>query len=498
MTDAQNRRAISEYNRQVREAEKIRIAIYLDGRQAEADRLNKNNIAKAEKQASLLVNGVSRKFVFDLNNLATLKKAQIFNPPKELIQSGTPPKEEDYFNVMVPKFSAFQLLFKKNKEKLKKGQEEAKLSYEKALNAFNASEKVREAQLANLKEKHEASYNALKAKISDIKIRYENNDPRGITDYLTFVFDQHKFLDDFEANYKFALNPDSNEVVIEFELPPKTVITDVAEYHYVKTKDEIVSKNRRETEITKDYTDLISSLCLLSIHYVFSADDKKLIDVVTFNGYTHSIDLATGKDIRPYLVSVRTTRDRFEEIDLRKVDKKICLRNLGAHLSPKPADMQAVKPIVDFNMVDKRFVEQSDIADSLDSRPNLMELNPFEFENLVSNLFSKMGLETKQTRSSKDGGVDAIAYDNRPILGGKVIIQAKRYKNTVGVAFVRDLYGTMMNEGANKGILVTTSGYGQDAFDFAKDKPIELIDGGGLLYLLNQVGIEARILMADE
>ena len=56
----------------------------------------------------------------------------------------------------------------------------------------------------------------------------------------------------------------------------------------------------------------------------------------------------------------------------------------------------------------------------------------------------------------------------------------------------------MMNEGANKGILVTTSGYGQDAFDFAKDKPIELIDGGGLLYLLNQVGIEARILMADE
>lgn len=35
-----------------------------------------------------------------------------------------------------------------------------------------------------------------------------------------------------------------------------------------------------------------------------------------------------------------------------------------------------------------------------------------------------------------------------------------------------------MNEGATKGILVTTSGYGKDAFNFAKDKPIELIDGG--------------------
>jgi len=43
-------------------------------------------------------------------------------------------------------------------------------------------------------------------------------------------------------------------------------------------------------------------------------------------------------------------------------------------------------------------------------------------------------------------------------------------------------------------ILVTTSGYGPDAFDFASDKPIELIGGGGLLYLLQEIGIEARII----
>jgi restriction system protein len=127
-----------------------------------------------------------------------------------------------------------------------------------------------------------------------------------------------------------------------------------------------------------------------------------------------------------------------------------------------------------------------------------MDLNPFEFENLVSNLFTRMGLDTKQTRSSKDGGVDAVAFDLRPVLGGKVVIQAKRYKHPVGVSAVRDLYGTMMNEGANKGILVTTSSYGPDAYDFAKDKPIELIDGGGLLYLLEQNGVQARIVFPVE
>src|SRR6267142_1014574 len=91
---------------------------------------------------------------------------------------------------------------------------------------------------------------------------------------------------------------------------------------------------------------------------------------------------------------------------------------------------------------------------AVDQRRNLMELTPVEFESLITNLFEKMGLETRQTQASRDGGVDCVAYDPRPIFGGKVVIQAKRYKNSVGVSAVRDLFGTMQNEGASKGIFV--------------------------------------------
>jgi len=128
-----------------------------------------------------------------------------------------------------------------------------------------------------------------------------------------------------------------------------------------------------------------------------------------------------------------------------------------------------------------------------------MELSPGEFENLITNLFQKMGLETKLTRPSRDGGVDCVAFDPRPVLGGKVIVQAKRYKNTVGVSAVRDLFGTMHNEGASKGILVTTSGYGTAAYEFANNKPIELMTGGNLLYLLKEhAGIDAKIVMPED
>lgn len=61
------------------------------------------------------------------------------------------------------------------------------------------------------------------------------------------------------------------------------------------------------------------------------------------------------------------------------------------------------------------------------------------------------------------------------------------------VAAVRDLYGTVMNEGATKGILVTTSEYGPDSYEFAKGKPLTLLSGGNLLHLLEKHGHRAKI-----
>jgi restriction system protein len=38
-----------------------------------------------------------------------------------------------------------------------------------------------------------------------------------------------------------------------------------------------------------------------------------------------------------------------------------------------------------------------------------MELTPSEFEQIITNLFEKMGLETRLTQVSRDGGVDCVA-----------------------------------------------------------------------------------------
>ena len=125
--------------------------------------------------------------------------------------------------------------------------------------------------------------------------------------------------------------------------------------------------------------------------------------VATFTGVLDTIDPSNGKAIRVPVISVRTTKAAFQDINLERVEKVACLRNLGAHVSGRPDELQAVKPIVEFDMVDKRFIEQADAISSIEQRPNLLEMTPSEFEALVANLFGKMGLDTKLTRTSRDG-----------------------------------------------------------------------------------------------
>jgi restriction system protein len=157
--------------------------------------------------------------------------------------------------------------------------------------------------------------------------------------------------------------------------------------------------------------------------------------------------------------------------------------------------MTPIVPILTFNRDDRRFIEGRSV--SVNHGTNLAAMHWEDFEQLVRELFelefAKNGGEVRVTQASRDGGVDAVVFDPDPLRGGKIVIQAKRYTNTVGVSAVRDLYGTVINEGANSGILITTSDYGHDSYEFAKDKPLKLLNGGHLLAMIRKHGRKAYI-----
>jgi restriction system protein len=119
------------------------------------------------------------------------------------------------------------------------------------------------------------------------------------------------------------------------------------------------------------------------------------------------------------------------------------------------------------------------------------------FEHLIREIFEKyfaaVGAEVKVTKTSRDGGIHAVAFDPDPIRGGKFIIQAKRYNHVVPISALRELNGIMSDEGAVKGILVTTSFFGKDLWEFVKDKPLTLLDDSNLIQMFNDYGYNVRI-----
>jgi restriction system protein len=324
---------------------------------------------------------------------------------------------------------------------------------------------------------------------------YASGDIRSVAEYFELTLLLSRYPEPIQLDPKAAYVPESKQLVAEIELPTiATAVPSAEKYRYIKKTNEILETPKSEKSRNAIYISLIAQIVIRSLYEIGISDSQHIVETIVLNAYVSTLDPATGHPVRPCLVSVRVSCETFLGFDFHHIDPVVCLKQLKASVSNQPGELLAVKPILDLNMVDPRFIQETDVISTLDQRPNLLELSPSEFESLITNLFSKMGLDTKQTQPSRDGGVDCVAFDARPILGGKVVIQAKRYKNTVGVAAVRDLFGTLHNEGASKGILVTTSGFGRASYEFANGKPIELITGSNLLYLLKEhASVDAKI-----
>lgn len=113
----------------------------------------------------------------------------------------------------------------------------------------------------------------------------------------------------------------------------------------------------------------------------------------------------------------------------------------------------------------------------------LKQMDPKHFEELVAEIYRAQGHRVKHAGKSGDHGVDV---EVRTRSGALWVVQCKRYRTTVGEGIVRELYGTMISEKAQLGVLVTTAEMTLPAKQWAKGKPIDLIDGSRLLDMISE------------
>ncbi len=323
-------------------------------------------------------------------------------------------------------------------------------------------------------------------------------DEESINAYFSNIIGRVDIPIDYSCDSDLEYVPDSKILLVDFCLPTLTDIPNLKKVAYVKTQNAFKETFQTEAYMKKLYDQVIYQIVLSILNNTFAADYQfNYIDSVVINGRVNTIDKSTGQEISPYILSASINKAEFMQLNLNNIDAKAWFKANKGVSAVTFSSVTPVAPIMQMSKNDRRFVDGYDVVNAIDDSTNLAAMDWQDFENLIRDIFEKefnqSGGEVKITQASRDGGVDAIAFDPDPIRGGKIVIQAKRYTNVVGVSAVRDLYGTVLNEGATKGILVTTANYGSDAYDFAKNKPLALMNGANLLALLEKHGHKAKI-----
>ncbi|MEW2130052.1 restriction endonuclease [Streptomyces sp. NPDC005435] len=282
----------------------------------------------------------------------------------------------------------------------------------------------------------------------------------------------------------------ARQLVLDWELPGFAVVPEVKSVRYMPTSDQEKETPRPVGQRRTLYREVLAQCLLLAAQQVFAADEFDALDSVAVNGVVDDHDPATGRQALICLATVMAPKAAFAGLHLTQVDPVSCLTEaLRGRLSARPDQLATVRP--------GRRPEEVCAPGSAPSgggeEPDLYEMDPLDFESLVAELFRAMGMEAVTTERSGDGGVDVHAVDPAPIRGGQIVVQVKRYRGTVPPTAVRDLYGTVQDTGANKGVLVTTSGFGSGSHAFAQGKPLELIAGPELVDLLHRHGLRGRL-----
>lgn len=480
--------ALKERERAAAAAEKERRRLYLEAAAAQVERRNAELAETVEGLHLILKRGVKRSSRL---NLAAARRAQRVTTLDlgDLADPVPIPAWEEF--APRPPGALARALGGTARHEARVA--EAKVSYERAIREAETAEAARQQQVAAARRSHDArSTAAMKAveahnaavdrKVEGLRLR----DADVVSGYLAQVLAAVPLPARFPREAEVTYNPKSEQAVVRVELPPRSVVPDVDSYRYLPNKDETRPVPRKVSDLGAIYKDVISQVALLCIRDLFDGDAE--LREVGFNGHVHATNPATGKDEFPCIISLSVDRETFpQDGELAKVTAEVCVRHQRAIISSHPYELTPVEPILDFDLSKYSFVQGFDAVATLDSRPDLMDMSPTNFEHLVRQLFEAQGAEGWTTTESKDDGVDAVIAKRTPLMGGLSIVQAKRYSRVLGPGHIRELVGAMDEKRAGWGILITTSWFTSGCWEKARQNGrIELIDGDRLVYLIKE------------
>jgi stress response protein SCP2 len=355
-------RAAAARNRAAMQDHKLRDRLYAETRTREAAEDTAQVECQIEVLQSVLATTLRVDDYLDLEALKRPPQHPVFDP----LSVGAPPSPPSDCDFAVAGPSGLGRVFGTSKHAALVEQRQAE--YQRALNDYRVAaqrhaqrlEEARlrhEADVARQAEEHRQHVKEVSALQRDLAARQ----PEAVVRYLDLVLEAAEYPDGFPHSWRLAYAAASGHLAIEYELPRVDVVPSDKAYKYVKSSDTITPTARPAAQVRSVYAEVLRQTALRVVHEALEADRGGAVRTVVLNGYVHDTDPATGREVRRCLLALATSRERFLDIDLARVNTVDCLVHLEARISKDPSKLLAVESIVLTGSLEADYTLDTDV-----------------------------------------------------------------------------------------------------------------------------------------
>ena len=266
----------------------------------------------------------------------------------------------------------------------------------------------------------------------------------------------------------------------------------------------------------QDHTTTEAGEILAQQFHMSEADLKELLPSGKQSKYTNRIGWAATYLRKTKLIEA-TGRGKFRITDRgrkllsenpARVDLKLLERfpELATFRGDTPQEERTngVELVKETNQTPREVLEEiyqllrrelaQELLERIKTKPSVF------FERLVVELLVAMGYggslkdAGQAVGRSGDGGIDGIIKEDKLGLD-YLYVQAKRWEGTVGRPVVQAFAGSLDEQRARRGVMITTSQFSQDAHNFVNriEKKIVLIDGERLTQLMIEYNVGVAV-----
>jgi restriction system protein len=214
--------------------------------------------------------------------------------------------------------------------------------------SYQALEQERLTRLAKAEEEYAILRRAIERRVAEQNARLDDlitslayGTVEAVQEYVGIVLANSVYPEWFPVAHTASFDPANAELDLRVVVPGPQLVPTVKSFRYVKASDTIAESPLSQKEIKDRYASVVHSIALRSLHEVFEADRRQLIQTISLELGTETISPATGREAYIPFVSVATSRLAFEEIDLSGVVPSATLNHLGAVVSKNPAGLAA-------------------------------------------------------------------------------------------------------------------------------------------------------------